>query len=195
MEGIIEFIKDNGLEIFGFIVGLLYLFWEYKADAKMWIASIIMPATGILLYFNKGIYADSMMNIYYLLIGIYGYWNWTRKQPDTKKTLPITHTPPRTAGMLVLAAMALWFLIALVLINFTDSTIPWIDAFTTSLAIIASWMGAKKYCEQWLVWLIIDLVTIPMQIYKGLVFYPCLYAAYSVIALFGYRNWLRLMRK
>ncbi len=181
------------LEIVGFIVGLFYLFWEYKADPKMWIASIIMPAIGIILYFSKGIYADSAMNIYYLLIGIYGYRNWTRKLPDTNKTLPITRTPIRMVGVLVLSAFVLWALIAWILLNFTDSTIPYVDAFTTSLAIVASWMAAKKYCEQWLVWLIIDLVTIPMQAYKGLVFYPVLYSIYSVIAVLGYRNWLRKM--
>lgn len=182
------------LEIVGFVIGLFYLYWEYTANPKMWIASIIMPFIGIILYFSKGIYADSAMNIYYLLIGIYGYWNWTRKHPDTNKTLPITHTPVKTAMALVTSTAALWVGIAEILIHFTDSTIPWVDALTTSLAIVASWMGAKKYCEQWLVWLIIDLITIPMQIYKGLVFYPVLYGIYSVIAIFGYRNWLRIMR-
>lgn len=185
---------DQIIEITGFIIGLFYLYWEYKADAKMWIASIIMPAIGIFLYFSKGIYADSAMNIYYLLIGIYGYWNWTRKRGSAKKTLPISRTPMRTAIVLAAATLALWALISWLLKNFTDSTIPYVDAFTTAMAIVASWMGAKKYCEQWLLWLVIDLVTIPMQLYKGLVFYPILYGIYSVIAVLGYRNWLSLMK-
>ena len=56
------------------------------------------------------------------------------------------------------------------------------------------WMGARKYAEQWLAWLIVDAVTVPIQLSKGLIFYPILYAIYTVIAIYGYRNWLKLMK-
>ena len=186
---------DKIIEVVGFVMGLFYLYWEYKADAKMWIASMISPAIGMVLYFSKGIYADSAMNIYYMLIGIYGYWNWTRKRGTTKKTLPISRVPMRTAAVLALVMLALWAFISQILINFTDSTIPYLDAFTTAMAIVASWMGAKKYCEQWLLWIVIDAVTVPMQIYKGLIFYPILFSIYTIVAVFGYRNWLRMMKQ
>ncbi len=181
------------LEIFGFAVGLLYLFWEYKADAKMWIASIIMPLISMWIYFTKGIYADFAINIYYVLIAIYGYWNWTRRRGAKKSTLPVSRIPLRTLGLSVVAILVLWYVIAQVLIRFTDSTIPWADAFTTATSIVALWLGARKYCEQWLFWLVVDLVTVPIQLQKGLIFYPILYSAYSVIAILGYRNWLRLL--
>lgn len=185
---------DLILEIAGVTIGLLYLYWEFKADAKMWIASVIMPAISMWLYFSKGIYADFAINIYYLFIGIYGYWNWTRKRSDTGRTLPITHVTVKVGGACVFAVLVLWYAISWVLINFTDSTIPYVDGFTTAMSVVGLWMGAKKYCEQWLVWFIVNIVTVPMQISKGLVFYPCLYGLYTVISLLGYRNWLRLMR-
>ncbi len=180
------------LEIFGFLVGLLYLYWEYQADPKMWIASIVMPLISMWLYFEKGIYADFAINIYYVAIAIYGYRNWTRRRGTEKQTLPITRIPGSVLAGCIAAVGVLWVAIALVLINFTDSTIPWLDAFTTAVSIVALWMGAQKYCEQWLFWLVVDLVTVPMQIYKGLVFYPILYSGYCVIALLGYRKWLRM---
>lgn len=186
---------DLILEILGVTVGLFYLFWEYKADAKMWIAGVIMPMISMWLYFSKGIYADFAINIYYFFIAIFGYWNWTRKREDTGKTLPITHIPMKVFGACVFAVLLLWYGIAWVLINFTDSTIPYVDAFTTAMSIVGLWMGAQKYCEQWIVWFIVNIVTVPMQISKGLIFYPCLYTVYTVISLLGYRNWLRLMRK
>lgn len=180
------------LEIFGFAIGLLYLYWEYQADAKMWIASIIMPLISMWIYFQKGIYADFAINIYYVIIAAYGYWNWTRRRGAEKTKLPVTRIPLPVLGLCLGAVCLLWLMIAWVLIRFTDSTIPWVDAFTTSVSIVALWMGAKKYCEQWLFWLVVDLVTVPMQLYKGLIFYPVLYTAYSVIALLGYRKWLSL---
>jgi nicotinamide mononucleotide transporter len=89
----------------------------------------------------------------------------------------------------------LWIAMAQILINFTDSSVPWSDAFTTSLSIIAMWMLARKYAEQWLAWLVVDAVCVALYIYKGIYFYATLYAIYTVIAYVGYRKWLRLMQK
>lgn len=183
------------LEILGVTVGVFYLFWEYKADPKMWLAGVIMPVISMWIYFSKGIYADFAINIYYFFIAFYGYWNWTRKRPGKRDTLPITRVPLKILCGCIVAVLVLWCAISFVLVNFTDSTIPYIDAFTTAMSIVGLWMGAKKYCEQWLVWLIVNIVTVPMQLYKGLIFYPCLYTLYTVISILGYRNWLRLMRR
>lgn len=184
------------LEIFGFIVGLAYLWWEYHADTRVWIASVIMPAISIWIYFSKGIYADFAINIYYLVIAVYGYIAWKHGFGDKKDKKPraITHTPlPVWAGVAV-AAAALWLLLFFVLSHYTDSTIPRLDAFTTALSVVAMWMMARKYAEQWLVWLVVDIVSTGLYIYKGLILYPILYAAYSVIAILGYRKWLTLMK-
>lgn len=67
---------DTALEITGFIIGILYLWWEYHADRRVWLASMIMPAISMWLYFSKGIYADFTINIYYLIIAVYGYIVW-----------------------------------------------------------------------------------------------------------------------
>lgn len=187
---------DQFLEILGFTVGILYLWWEYHANAKFWIASMVMPCISMWIYFSKGIYADFAINIYYLVIAVYGYWVWTRRQPGNKKPeLKISHITPRAFGVAVAATLCLWIGIAWVLLNFTDSTIPWLDAFTTALSFVAMWLAARKFAEQWLAWLIVDVVTVYLQITKGLVLYPCLYGIYSVIAIFGYFKWLRLMRE
>ena len=79
------------------------------------------------------------------------------------------------------------------LTNFTDSTVPYIDAFTTSLSIVAMWMLARKYVEQWLVWIVVDAVSAGLYFYKGIPFYGVLYAIYTAVAYFGYRRWLRQM--
>lgn len=184
------------LEIFGFIVGLAYLWWEYHADVRVWIASVIMPAISLWIYFSKGIYADFAINIYYLVIAIYGYIAWKRGFGDKKDKKPraITHTPPSVWAGVAATAAVLWLVLYFVLSRYTDSTIPRIDAFTTSLSIVAMWMLARKYAQQWLVWLVVDIVSTGLYLYKGLIFYPILYAAYSVIAILGYRKWLRLMK-
>lgn len=186
---------DHALEIAGFIIGLLYLWWEYHADARVWLASMIMPLISMWIYFSKGIYADFAINIYYFVIAIYGYVAWkygfAKKE---KKPLPITHAPLWAWAVAAVATALLWLLLWWLLGNFTNSTVPRLDAFTTALSIVAMWMMARKYAEQWLAWLVVDAVSTGLYAYKGLIFYPILYAAYTVIAVFGYRKWLRLMR-
>lgn len=182
------------LELFGFIVGVLYLWWEYKADSKVWMASVIMPAISMWIYFNKGLYADFAINIYYLLIAIYGFITWTSgKYNKNKKPLPITHATIVVWGWATVSCGLLWYFIWIILTHYTDSTVPVADAFTTALSIVGLWMMARKYAEQWLIWLVVDIVCSSLYFYKGIPFYGVLYAIYSVVAVFGYRKWLRLM--
>jgi len=191
---------DLALEIFGFLIGLLYLWWEYHADKRMWFASIVMPAISMWIYYSKGIYADFAMNIYYLVIAVYGYLAWAgvlrRRNTDdpTKKALPITRMGAWQWVGCSLALAALWSVIFYVLENYTDSNVPLYDSFTTALSFVAMWMLARKYVEQWFAWMLVDMVCVGLYIYKGIYFYAVLYTIYIVIAFFGYVKWLRLMR-
>lgn len=193
------------LEIIGTIVGIFYLWLEYKASIYLWIAGIIMPAIYIFVYYDAGLYADFGINIYYLLVAVYGWvmWKYGGKlrrfvSPKTKKKevsreLPITNVPKRVLLLLSLVALAVFLLIAFILIRFTDSNVPWLDSFTTALSIVGMWMLAKKYVEQWWVWIVVDLVSAGLYIYKDLHFTAVLYFVYAIIAIFGYRKWKGMM--
>lgn len=192
----IDYLIENYLEILGTIVGLLYLYWEYKGDIKLWIAGIIMPAISLYVYYDSGLYADFGINIYYLVVAIYGWVLWqfgVKGHSGEVHELQIRHTPVRCYLSLALVFVLLWLCIAQVLIHFTNSNVPWIDAFTTSLSIVGMWMLARKWIEQWWVWLVVDMVSSGLYIYKGIYFYAALYAFYCVIVFFGYRKWLTLM--
>ncbi|MDE6682908.1 MAG: nicotinamide riboside transporter PnuC [Muribaculaceae bacterium] len=184
------------LQIIGFTVGLLYLWWEYHANSKVWIASVVMPLISMWIYFSKGLYADFAINIYYLAIAVYGFITWSRGETKKdKKPLPISHASLKVwVGVTVTCAL-LWYFIWFILFRFTDSTVPVADAFTTALSIVGLWMMARKFAEQWLIWIIVDVVCSALYFYKGIPFYGVLYAIYTVIAFFGYRKWIRLMHQ
>ena len=192
----------NYLEIIGTLVGLIYLWLEYKASIWLWVANVVMPAIYVMVYYKAGLYADFGINIYYLIISFYGiyYWWKGRKQSRTEQTkkreeeLPITHTPMQTWKQLVIVSIALLVVIAFILIQYTDSTVSWMDSLTTALSIVAMWMLARKYVEQWLVWIVVDAISAGLYIYKELYFTAGLYALYTVIAYFGYKEWRRLMK-
>ena len=191
----------NYLEIIGTLVGLIYLWLEYKASIWLWVANVIMPAIYVIIYYQAGLYADFGINIYYLIISFYGiFWWWkgrkassSNHQQEKVEELPITHTPTQMWGRLSIVSIALILLIAFILIQYTDSTVPWLDSLTTALSIVAMWMLARKYVEQWLVWIVVDAVSAGLYIYKELYFTAGLYALYTVIAYFGYKEWRRLM--
>ena len=85
--------------------------------------------------------------------------------------------------------------IAWILIRFTNSNVPWLDSFTTALSIVGMWMLARKYVEQWWAWIVVDIVSAGLYVYKDLNFTAGLYALYTIIAIFGYFKWKRMMER
>lgn len=195
---LIFYIGMDYLEIIGTIIGLVYLWLEYHASIYLWVASVVMPIVYTFIFFDAGLYADMGIQIYYVLASVYGFicWKWaiSRKTKETSTdTLKIAHTPRRLIMPLSIVCTLLTFTIAFILISFTDSNVPWWDSVTTSLSIVAMWLMARKYIEQWWVWLVVDVVSAGVYIYKDLYFTAGLYALYAVIAYFGYKKWKELM--
>ena len=167
-----------------------------------------MPAIYIFVYYNAGLYADFGINIYYLGAAIYGWMMWKYgaflRRTILKKTAaniespqqkpPITRMPLHYLLPLTAVFAATFAGIAWILINFTDSNVPLLDSFTTALSIIGMWMLARKYVEQWWAWIGVDAVSAGLYVYKGLDFTAALYALYTIIAIFGYFKWKKMMK-
>ena len=179
----------NWLEIIGTAIGLIYLYLEYRASAWLWVASILMPAVYLKVYYDAGLYADFAINIYYIIASVYGLFCWLRRHGDSGNVAEITHTPKRLYLPLAGVCGVLLVIIGVVLSRFTDSTVPWADAFTTALSIVALWMLSRKYLEQWLVWIVVDIGCTILYAYKALPFTSGLYLLYTLIAIAGYRKW------
>ena len=201
------------LQIAGVVLGLLYLWLEYRADIQLWIVGLVMPLVHGALYYKAGLYADCSMQVYYVLAGLYGWLVWRnapRKKPKTARNaaaagptdqtarsaepaaVRIGHTPLRYAAGLIAVYAAAHAGIYFLLSRFTNSTVPFWDAMTTAASIVAMWMLSRKYIEQWLVWLAVDLITIGLYLYKGIPLTAGLYALYSALAVAGYLRWRKL---
>lgn len=182
------------IDIIGLVLGLLYLWLEYRANIWLWAVGIIMPIVNSYLLFAKGLYADFGMEFYYVVIAIYGYycWRWGNKT-DKGTELPITHYKLRHVVASIMTGLVLWGGIYWFLKYHTNSTVPILDSFTTSLSAVAMWALARKYLEQWLLWLVVDAVSCGLYIYKGIPFRACLYGLYTVIAVLGYLKWKKMV--
>ncbi|MBP3548289.1 MAG: nicotinamide mononucleotide transporter [Alistipes sp.] len=182
------------LQIVGTTLGLIYLWLEYKANIWVWVVSALMAITHGTLYLNSGIYADAAMQLYYLLAAIYGLVVWKRNSKD-EKSGSIKHTPVRWILPLVAVYAVLHVVIYFVLTQFTDSSVPFLDSMSTALCVVATWMLSRKLVEQWLVWLVVDMISVGLYFYKGIPLTALLYTLYCVLAVAGYMRWRRECRR
>ena len=183
MNEIMTYIADNQLrilDILSTVVGIVYIILEYRASIWLWFASIIMPLIDIVLYLEAGLYADFGMAIYYALAAIYGFavWKFGRKRNQkTAGEMPITHYRRN----LIIPSAAIF-------------VVAWIAFYgILAFSILGLWALARKYVEQWLIWIVVDVVCSVLYAYKGIPFKAGLYGAYAVIAVFGYLKWKKMM--
>ena len=180
------------LEFVGLIIGLLYLYLEYKANIWLWPVGVIMPLVYIVICYQSKFYADMGIYIYYFFVSIYGWYIWSKSLKQTDEIL-ISHLPRRYLVKLATIFLITFAVIAFVLIRFTDSPVPYGDSFTTSLSILAMRMLAHKYIEQWLLWIVVNIVSTGLYFWKGLDTTAVLFIVYSIIPVFGYFKWKKMM--
>ena len=190
----ITFFVEHWLDIVTTALGLAYILLEYKASVWMWLLGFLMQTLGIVLYYQKGLYADCGMEFYYLAMTVYGYWRWVHGSTE-KQSLPIRHFPRRLVLPWLAVIAIVWALIYWLLVTFTNSNVPLADSFTTALSIVGIWALAHKYLEQWFIWIAVDVVTCILYFYKDIPFKASLYALYVVIAVFGYFKWRKMVAK
>ena len=188
-----DFLTAHWLDIVTTVLGLAYILLEYKACVWMRVVGFAMQALGIVLYYQKGLYADCGMEFYYLAMTVYGYWRWVHGSAE-KQSLPIRHFPRRLVLPWLAVIAAVWALIYWLLVTFTNSNVPLADSFTTALSIVGIWALAHKYLEQWFIWIAVDVVTCILYFYKDIPFKASLYALYVIIAIFGYFKWRKMAR-
>ena len=190
-----EFLANHWLDIVTTALGLAYILFEYKASVWMWLVGFMMQALGIVLYYQKGLYADCGMEFYYLAMTVYGYWKWVHgsNKANDDSALQIRHFPKKLMLPWLGIIAFVWLVIYLILSNFTNSNVPIADSFTTALSIIGIWALAHKYLEQWFIWIAVDVVTCCLYFYKEIPFKASLYALYVVIAVFGYFKWRKMV--
>lgn len=188
-----NWITDNIVEIIGTLSGLLFLYLEIKQNKWLWPVGLLTSVMYIYVFFVAKLYADMSLQFYYVFISIYGWILWSRGKSQQEKELPVVRLNMRLSLKLIVASIAIYALIAFILVNFTDGSVPYWDAFTTALSIVATWMLARKILEQWLVWIVVNSVSLGLYIYKDLNFTAVLFFFYTTMAVVGYLQWKKDM--
>ena len=184
------------IEVFGVVTGILYVILEVRQYRLLWPLGIATSATYIYVFFTGKFYADMGLQVYYVLISIYGWYYWSRGgERNARDELPVTRVTRRVAILLAAVFAVTWAGLWLVLDRYTDSPVPVGDSFTTALAVVATWMLTRKILEQWYLWMVANVVSILLYLYKGLYPTVILYAVYSGMSVYGYLEWKKSMNK
>lgn len=156
-------------------------------------AGIAGTLLSIYLFLGSGLYAESLLNLYYVIMSIYGWWYWIKKKGEPP--VPVTYSNKKEwLTVLVIVAGGFIFLY-LILKNFTPSTVPFWDAFVSATAWAGMWLLAKRKIENWLLLNISNAVAIPLLFYKHLALYAVLTVFLFIVAVQGYFRWRKILQK
>lgn len=190
MELVTEWLLSNKIELLGAILGLFYIVFSIRQNILTWPTGLLTSAFYIVVFFQSGFYADMGLQVYYVVISIYGWYFWLKgKREITEKQIPVRPTSKRLWVKLGAIFLLIYAAILFILLNFTDSTVPFMDTLTTALSIIATWMLARKYIEHWIIWIFVDLVSSGLYVYKNLWPTVILFLVYTFMAFVGYVEW------
>ena len=175
------------LEIAGTITGLVAVWLTVKQNRWCFPLGIISCLLYAWVFFSPGIrfYSDAILQLIYIVLLVYGWIHWRQRKED----VPVTRSGPSLLKKSFLITLSGTVVIGFVFHTCTDASLPYIDAFTTSLSLVAQWMVAKKKIENWPMWMVANVIYIGMYIHKDLNVTAVYYLILLILAVAGFRNW------
>jgi nicotinamide mononucleotide transporter len=181
------------LEIVAFVLAVAMVVMNMRVRPIAWPLAIASSLLYFAVFWNSRLYGDASLQIFFALVALWGWWQWVRGTRADGTALQVSALPAR-AGLWLLGALALaWPATGLFLKTYTDTDVPWWDAFPTAASVIGQWLLGRKYIENWLAWIVVNVVSVGLFAYKGLWLTVLLYALFIVMSFAGWRAWQRLL--
>ena len=181
------------LEWIGVGFGVAEVLLARASKIALYPCGIIAVVISTYIFFNAGLYAESALNLYYFIMSIYGWWFWINRKQHTAPA--ISRSTKRDWTITVAIVVTAFVLLYVVLINFTDSTVPLADAWVSATAWAGMWLLAKRKIENWILLNISNAFAIPLLLYKELPLYAALTLFLFIIAVLGYIDWYKKIKQ
>lgn len=195
INGIIEgVIQTTVLEWIAVITGLMSVWFSMKENILVYPTGIISVLIYVYLAFQYKLYADMGVNFYYFVMSVYGWYYWTNTHQEDREQIPVSTNTLREHLISLALLLGSFSILYYVLSNFTDSDVAFWDATTTSFAIVGMWLMARKTLENWVAWIITDLISVPLYFYKGLVLTSFQFLVFTGLAFAGYLAWRKSLQ-
>ncbi|WP_298489216.1 nicotinamide riboside transporter PnuC [uncultured Maribacter sp.] len=184
------------LEFVGVFFGFLSVWYSKKENILVFPTGIISTAIFVYILLVFGLLGDMLINAFYFIMSIYGWYFWTRKV-DKDRYTPITKMTniDKKYSIIMFISTILFVCLVYFVFNKFDSWTAYVDSFTTAIFFVGMWLMAKKKLANWIFWIVGDVISVPLYLYKGLVFTAIQYLLFTIIAVYGYKAWKKSISK
>jgi nicotinamide mononucleotide transporter len=177
------------VEIAGFVLGLAMVVCNIRAWHWGWPLAIASALLYFFVFKDSLLYGEAGLQLVFVAISIWGWWQWLRKTDESQPAIAIQRLTLRGWLVVIATSASLWPALALLLQNFTDSDVAWWDALPTALSLVGQVLLGRKYIENWIVWMVVNAISVALFAHKGLWLTCVLYALFTALSVWGWRAW------
>jgi nicotinamide mononucleotide transporter len=178
------------LEVVAAIFGAIAVYLSARENIWSWPTAIINVSLYTVVFFQSRLYADMGLQVVYLALSIYGWYNWLHGGAE-RTVLHVSRASLRTLALLALIIAVGSFVLGTTLARHTDAVLPYLDSTLTVTSLVAQWLMTRKILENWILWIAVDVIYVPMFVSRGLIATAILYAVFLALALLGFISWRR----
>ncbi|NSW44614.1 MAG: nicotinamide mononucleotide transporter [Bacteroidales bacterium] len=183
----LQWFAENYIEAIAAITGIIAIFFQIRVKPIYWPISIINVMLYIFVFYQARLYAEISLQLYYLVMSAYGWIFWSKKANNL--TIPITKTTTKTWLVIISIFPFIWLGMAFLLKKYSNTDVPFVDSFLTTLSFVATYLLARKKIENWILWIFIDFMSIGLYFYKHLYATIILFVILTMLAFWGYFEW------
>ena len=177
------------LEWFAVITGFLCVYLAARQHISNWAVAIVSVISYTILFYDYKLYGDAALQVYFFITSVYGWYYWLKRKEEHKK--PIVSLSSRQYLMVIAAVGILSLILGVFLDRVTDTDVPYIDGTCTAISFVAQYLMTRKVLQNWILWIVVDILYIPLYLYKNLALTAVLYTLYLVLATMGFLDWRR----
>jgi nicotinamide mononucleotide transporter len=178
------------LEVVGVAFGIVSVYLSTRENIWSWPTALVNVALFFALFFQSGLYSDTGLQVVYFALSLYGWHQWLYGGVG-HTAIAVSRTTRRTWITLGGIGLVVWALLGTITSRLPGTALPYVDAATTTISLLAQWMMTRKLIENWLIWIAVDVVYVGMFIFKGLYLTAFNYGIYLALAVLGYLTWKR----
>ena len=193
MNAICNWLVAHGtscIETIGVVLGIITVYLSARENIWSWPTALVNAAMFVILFFRAGLYSDFGLNIIYFVLSLYGWYEWLYGGANHSE-LQVTRTPARLWMYFLIIGLVSWAALSAITSRLPNAALPYMDSALVTVSLIAQYMMTKKYVENWLLWIVVDVFYVGMFIYKRLNLTAFNYLVYLGLAVVGYAAWRR----
>jgi len=176
-------------ELMGAVLGIAMVVCNIQQIHWAWPLAFVSSVLYFFVFWHSRLYGDASLQIFFALMALWGWWQWLRGNREDGQALQVQRLTSNARLLWLAISGIAWLAIGLFLDHYTNTDVPWWDAFPTALSLVATYLLGRKYLENWPTWVIVNLVSIALFAYKGLWLTVALYLVFALMAILGWQTW------